>query len=262
LVVQYATGQTGNTTVVYSLTKGSNEINYKYPSDIEYFQVLTAITISDAIKLWSGQTNNSSTSLKSIIEGYTKIYWNNTGSGLQGNWQNPPKETKNLYYSKLFEDYNNQYITILQRGVDPYSPIYTNKYGIGRLLGLPNETDINFTASTRLNIPIQKLTNTNNVSVQDFRTQDSTFYSSYFFRPGRQWSGFTTTNLGYYGALDAQYRDFLQYSPNLTLRRLYATTNDSIINNVNCVISDKLNDTYQNIVGTLLEPQNAYYDAS
>ena len=262
MVIQYATGQTGNATVVYNLSKGSNEINYKYPSDIEYFQVLTAITISDAIKLWSGQTNNSSTSLKSIIEGYTKIYWNNTGSGLQGNWQNPPKETKNLYYSKLFEDYNNQYITILQRGVDPYSPIYTNKYGIGRLLGLPNETDINFTASTRLNIPIQKLTNTNNVSVQDFRTQDSTFYSSYFFRPGRQWSGFTTTNLGYYGALDAQYRDFLQYSPNLTLRRLYATTNDSIINNVNCVISDKLNDTYQNIVGTLLEPQNAYYDAS
>jgi hypothetical protein len=265
MVIQYATGQTGNTTVVYSLTQGSNEINYKYPSDIEYFQVLTAITISDAIKLWNVLPSipgggSDSASLRAIIEGYTSIYWNNTGSGLFGNWQNPPKVSRNLYYNDLFEDYNNQYITILQRGVDPYSPMYTNEYGIGRLLGFPNETDIKFTASTRLNIPIQKLTNTNNVSVQDFRTQNSTFYSSYFFRPGNQWSGFTTTNLGYYGALDAQYR--LRIGINKRLRVLYAKTKDSIIDNVNCVVSDKLNNTYMNYVGTLIEPQNAYYDES
>jgi hypothetical protein len=202
MVVQYATGQTGNTTVVYSLTQGSNEINYKYPSDIEYFQVLTAITVSDAIKLWEGKTNNSSASLRAIIEGYTSIYWNTTNYGV---WRNSFREIKDVYYKDAFEDYENQYITILQRGVDPYSPLYTNEYGIGRLLGFPNENDFKFKASTRLNIPIQKLTNTNYVSVQDFLTQESTFYSSYFFRPGNQWSGFTSTNLGYYGAFDASF---------------------------------------------------------
>ena len=202
MVIQYATGQKENATVVYNLTQGSNEINYKYPSDIEYFQVLTAITVSDAIKLWEGKTNNSSASLRAIIEGYTSIYWNTTNYGV---WRNSFREIKDVYYKDAFEDYENQYITILQRGVDPYSPLYTNEYGIGRLLGFPNENDFKFKASTRLNIPIQKLTNTNYVSVQDFLTQDSTFYSSYFFRPGNQWSGFTSTNLGYYGAFDASF---------------------------------------------------------
>ena len=270
MVIQYATGQTGNATVVYNLTKGSNEINYKYPSDIEYFQVLTAITVSDAIKLWTvppSRTGGSgSASLKSIIEGYTKIYWNNTES-VPIFWRPdtkivPSDPDEYLYYKDLFEDYDNQYITILQRGVDPYSPMYTNEYGIGRLLGFPKETDIKFTTSTRLNIPIQKLTNSNNVSVQDFITQSSTFYSSYFFRPGNQWSGFTTTNLGYYGALDSSNLSY--YGLNNSQG---ATT--TIINGVNCVISLNTNDTYRNQTGPIMGPRgttrgplNSYYDES
>jgi hypothetical protein len=252
MVIQYATGQTGNATVVYNLTQGSNEINYKYPSDIEYFQVLTAITVSDAIKLWRGNRGGGFSSLKSIIEGYTNIIWHNTGSG--GSWRGP-NQTGILYYKELFEDYNNQYITILQRGVDPYSPLYKNEYGIGLLLGFDNETDVKFTASTRLNIPIQKLTNNNNnnnsVSVQDFLTQNSTFYSSYFFRPGRQWSGFTTTNLGYYGALDSS--NFSYYGLNNS-----KGVKTSIIDGVNCVISLETNYLYSNV----LNQANAYYNES
>jgi hypothetical protein len=257
MVIQYATGQTGNTTVVYNLSKGSNEINYKYPSDIEYFQVLTAITISDALILIRSSPVPLPSSFGDIIKGYTKIYWNNTEENefLYG-WRENSKETDNLYYRDLFEDYNNQYITILQRGVDPYSPMYTNEYGIGRILGLNNETDIKFTASTRLNIPIQKLTNTNYVSVQDFLTQDSTFYSSYFFRPGRQWSGFTTTNLGYYGALDAQYWNNQEYTKGNTFQLWSKTTTASTINGINFVVSQTFNATYKN----LFNPYSAYYD--
>ena len=134
--------------------------------------------------------------------------------------------------------------------------MYTNEYGIGRILGLSNETDIKFTASTRLNIPIQKLTNTNDVSVQDFKTQNSTFYSSYFFRPGNQWSGFTTTNLGYYGALDTQYREEQRYSKGYTFQLWNTTTTASTINGVNFVVSQTYNDTYKN----LFNPQDSYYD--
>jgi hypothetical protein len=278
MVIQYATGQTGNATVVYNLTQGSNEINYKYPSDIEYFQVLTAFTISDAIKLWdvppSRAGGSGSASLKSIIEGYTKIYWNNTESVSNSLWRSDTKTTPSdpdeyLYYKDIFEDYENQYITILQRGVDPYSPMYTNEYGIGRLLGFPKETDIKFKTSARLNIPIQKLTNTDDISVQDFRTQNSTFYSSYFFRPGNQWSGFTTTNLGYYGALDAQYRNFLENNSANVFAGLYRNTNTSTINGVNCVISVNYNRTFENSTGPIMGPRgsvrgplNAYYDES
>ena len=45
-----------------------------------------------------------------------------------------------------FEGFENQYILILQRGVDPYSPLYTNKYGIGKILGFTNEDDVVVTA--------------------------------------------------------------------------------------------------------------------
>jgi hypothetical protein len=277
MVIQYATGQTGNATVVYNLSTGSDEINYKYPSDIEYFQVLTAITISDAIKLWEGKTNDSSASLRAIIEGYTSIYWNTTSvnTSLITTWRFGFREIQNVYYKDAFDDYENQYITILQRGVDPYSPLYTNEYGIGRLLGFPNENDFKFKASTRLNIPIQKLTNTlviddvNLVSVQDFESQNSTFYSSYFFRPGNQWSGFTSTNLGYYGALDASYLakidlDTLVYetrdafSLRLTTKQQFIY-NTKTIGVVNSNTANLNNAIYYGGVNYDAYPANAYY---
>ena len=195
MVIQYATGQTGNATVVYNLSKGSNEINYKYPSDIEYFQVLTAITISDAIKLWTvppSRTGGSgSASLKSIIEGYTKIFWNNTESISNSLWRSDTKSVPSdpdeyLYYKDIFEDYDNQYITILQRGVDPYSPTFENKYGIGKLLGYPNEDDIIVRANTRLNVPVQAL-NTTSISVQPFSNQNDYFLFIIFFQTWHCW---------------------------------------------------------------------------
>jgi hypothetical protein len=101
-----------------------------------------------------------------------------------------------------FSDIENQFILILQRGVDPYSPKYTNEYRLGRLFGKNiDDTDLTITAQTRLNIPIQKLTQTN-ISVQPFN-QNGMFYPSYFFTPGNDFSGFTTSTVGYYGSIDA-----------------------------------------------------------
>ena len=273
--VTYANTQLSNSTVTYSLSTGSTEVNYKFPADIEYYQVLTAITINDAINLISNPTcttcqqytietnyNNSSQitisidyddcvdgpktiSLSSyfepddskwypesidicsctppvitgqgsvtniiscsvnptlsgfleLLDGGSQVYFNrNLSTGL--GWR--PQQNIFFRFKNVIQNYGNQYITILQRGVDPYSPKYVNKYGLGKIFGLPSENSLVITASTRTNIPIQAL-GSSSISVQA-RSQSANFNQSKFFEPGNDYSAFTTVNLGYYSGLDS-----------------------------------------------------------
>ncbi|MFN9899767.1 MAG: hypothetical protein ACK55Z_13460, partial [bacterium] len=50
--------QTQSQSLQYFLNTGTTEDNYKFPMDVEYFQVVTALTISEAAQLWN--TSNSS----------------------------------------------------------------------------------------------------------------------------------------------------------------------------------------------------------
>jgi len=195
--VEYAnpTNQTINFSQTYFLSNGSSEVNYKFPSDREYYQVITAITISDAAKLWNISNQSS---LPSALVSPTSILWSIKDAFA---WKAQDPET--YYTSEVFADFQNQYITIIQRGVDPYSPTYTNGYGIGKILGLPNENDLYLTANTRLNIPIQKITS--GIAVQEFTSQSNIFYPSYFFEAGDQFKEFSTSSVGYYGRFDSNF---------------------------------------------------------
>ena len=203
--VSYAVSQTTNiaTPVVYNLPYGSGETNYKFPADIEYYQVVTALTVSQAAQIWNTGTTQSfgnvlNTTSRSIPWRPRYLGWGVDGVAINFNAFN------------YFEDAQNQYILVLQRGVDPYSPKYVNEYSLGTLFGT-NESDPNWvvTAETRVNIPIQKL-NVSNMSVQPY-DQSNMYYQSYFFKPGtttsqvpgQSFTGFTTTNTAYYGSLDA-----------------------------------------------------------
>lgn len=211
VTVNYATSQYVSGSVVYDLPYGSDNIKYKYPSDVEFYQVVTAITISQAIALWntgSTQTFPNVLNYPTIIDEYrggtfpsssTNVAWTGTGYNSVIN----PLE--------FYQNYDTQYILILQRGVDPYSPKYKNKYGIGKLLGLPNEDDVVVNVSTRLNIPIQPLNPIYSTSVQKHTNQSYINYQSYYFNPGipgssavgEKYTGFTTNNISYYGGLDS-----------------------------------------------------------
>lgn len=197
ITIQYAnpTNQTSNSSQTYFISTGSTETNYKFPMDREYYQVITAITIADAALLWN--TSNPNSLPGALIAG-TSILWNIRDAG---GWQHS-KRTQ-FYTSEVFDDFENQYITIVQRGVDPYSPKYTNGYGIGKILGLPNENDLYVTADTRLNIPIQKITS--GIATQEFSSQSNIFYPSYFFEAGNGFTGFSTSSVGYYGRFDAHF---------------------------------------------------------
>jgi hypothetical protein len=203
--VSYAVSQTQNiaTPVVYNLPYGSEETNYKFPADVEYYQVVTALTVSQAAQIWNTGTTQSFGNVinnPSISKRWRRL-------SIVG-WVLERTVVVNPY--DYFESGQDQYILVLQRGVDPYSPKYTNEYCLGTLFGT-NESDLNWTvtAQTRVNIPIQKL-NVSNMSLQPYDQSDM-FYQSYFFKPGttttptpgQSFTGFTTQNTAYYGSLDA-----------------------------------------------------------
>ena len=220
--ISYAISQYSNSSpITYSLPSGSTITNNIYASDIEYFQVVTAITVSQAATMWNTGTTQT---LPNLLNSPTNTQIWRRASGklaiITGNTINP------LEY---YEDYGNQIILILQRGVDPYSPLYTNQYGIGKILGYSTEDAVIITGNTRLNIPIQKLAPplplTTNISVQSFAGQEEIYYQSYFFNPGiagsstygEAYTAFTSTNLGYYGSLDNVNYSVPPYSAGLYL---------------------------------------------
>jgi hypothetical protein len=224
-VVEYCdpNDQLNNLSVNYLLSSGSTLTNYKFPSDIEYFQVLTGLTVAQASTIWDTTTSGL---LPNIMNSGTAVIYNQKTSN---GWQTPVTSPE-YKISDLFDSFSDKYILILQRGVDPYSPLYQNTYGIGKLFGLASEDSLKITTTTRLNIPIQKLPN-NTISVQSFSSQDNIFYPSHFFvGSSSQYSAFTTSIVGYYGAYDA------------VNKPLY--TNSSSVNNVNCLVSSTSNSSW------------------
>ena len=213
-------GTLGGTATYTLINSGETCQRYVYPSDIEYYQVLTAITISTSTV--NGVTvpfveNAANTGgffegvlqQTSIIENYLdRVIPYPTGAKTLEN-------TVNLTPTSYLDGFTKQVILILQRGVDPYSPKIPNKYSIGTLFGT-NESDPNwtFTANTRLNIPIQKVPTGSQTFVPQHNVQDNIYFQSYFFTPGiagsttpgLQFSSYTTSNVGYYGALDGNPR--------------------------------------------------------
>jgi hypothetical protein len=207
IVVNYANTQNTTSSETYLLPPISTIPNYSgitrniYPADIEYYQVLTAITISQAKTIWTTGTTHSfpnilnSTSIINVYE--QSLFWG-------------PNSTLTINPIEYYDSYEDQVILILQRGVDPYSPKLNNEYDVSLIFGQPFGTLV-FTASTRFNIPIQQISSSSSISVQSYPSQDNIFYSSQFFTPGipsttlpgLQFTAYTTSATTYYGFQDA-----------------------------------------------------------
>jgi hypothetical protein len=206
--VSYATTETSEQTITYSLSKLSTLDRQYYPMDREYYQVLTAITISEAIKIWN--TSELET-FPNVLDAPSRVFLRKKRVGIFGYSE---EEDDLISPLSVLDDIDNKYILILQRGVDPYSPKFVNEYKLGRLFGKSID-DPNFTLniSTRLNIPIRRLQNSNK-SVQSFN-QNEMFYPSYFFTPGADFSAFTTSTIGYYGRIDSTYSNPILNNKNM-----------------------------------------------
>jgi hypothetical protein len=127
---------------------------HRFPIDIEYFQVITAMTYNQ----FSGQCVtqlqnslnqkyffNSTRFFKSFnrdVNGYTYF----TGA-LFGD--------ETLRSIQFVRDAAQNYVVILNRGVDPYTSKIDIEYGLGKLFGYNLEDGVKVRGFYRMNIPIQ-----------------------------------------------------------------------------------------------------------
>ncbi len=195
------------------LKESSEYVDYmKYKSDIEYFQVLTAITYSEFIAM-----GGSSTSLSDHGTFYRRLFKSPMWIGKATNSNNGRYE---MSYQGLVNLNTNSFpglssakIVICTRGVDPYSPKFNTKYDISRILNRPIGT-IEVQGDYRINIPVKsggislgnKKKSIRHVQIQNNNDTDENggrlFFDSFFFTPGSEFQPYETEMPKYYGSLD------------------------------------------------------------
>jgi hypothetical protein len=197
VVVKYANPSNAKSSLetTYVLPYGIDIDKYLYPSDIEYYQVLTGLTIGDFKKI----ANNKKDSFLNICLGEEKplLFYDRKGNDNEINkWENNiiPELKSTISY---FNNIENQYVLILQRGVDPYSPLYDNDFELGKVFGFDDTKSIRIQTKTRLNVPIQALSPTSTSSMQGVDNPAEILFDSYFLQPINPLS-FKTNAIGYY----------------------------------------------------------------
>jgi len=135
---------------------------HKFPIDIEYFQVITGMTYGS----FSGQCNQSSPQLPNSLNKkyfrndttFFQMYNNKNGDNYPGRGYiydiggSGISSLDSMIYTRNAKD---NFVVILNRGVDPYSSRIPIEYGVGKLFGYLSESAVKITGYYRMNIPIQ-----------------------------------------------------------------------------------------------------------
>lgn len=190
----------GNITTNYN-TPGlaaalTSQLIYTYPSDVEYFQVITAVTVTQFMAFMS---------YPGTLTGSFADILNSTISITGGTSIITPKIVDAI-------DKDNTYVVICQRGVDPYSPKINTTFQLGKIFGFSSYSDVPVSGEYRLNIPVQNNTTATNEilfnhgAVTDNATQNNGFklYNpSYVFIPdSTNYQSYNTILHSYYSSLD------------------------------------------------------------
>jgi hypothetical protein len=182
--------QTENLTRDYTILPGSNEITdysnntYRYPTDLEYFQVIDNVSVAEFVQKNPANAQINSFAVVNLnpiyyIKKYgilphgdgcadnTPNYQNNQDCSCGPNmvtdadWQwngfqqdGPLTKAQPLTY---FQSGSTQRVVILQRGVDPHSPLIKTKIDLSRIYGWANynQTGLVKELFLRVNVPIR-----------------------------------------------------------------------------------------------------------
>jgi len=233
VIVRYANPDGTSSTplqVSYFLSQSDDTFFHKFPMDIEYFQVVTAMTYNtfsaqcqyDILSLNNRFLNNDIV-LREVSENLTFSYY----APSPPHPSYPPGRVYNPM--SLYKKHEEQVLIFLVRGVDPNSTRQTCQFDLSRLFGFPTNSWGHrvVTGNYKLNIPIQPSSNTSNVnglravrhnfgltgtSVNILTTIDTItgiplYYDSYHFRLSTtglaKFSGFSSDLPSYYSALDS-----------------------------------------------------------
>lgn len=176
--------------VLNGSTKIENE-NYKFASDLEYFQVIKSITYSDFV---TQNSNSFTTSFLRQIDEQIKFFNNQGNDGVT------------TYYD-YYENWvgGNIGILIMVRGVDPYSGKKKIKYDLSRIFGYNTWGNVEVDGDFYLNIPVQP--GLKNVRHNEFNTNLENhngylYYNSFTYTAGTNFTPYTTDLQSYYSSLD------------------------------------------------------------
>ena len=242
ITVNYANPAGGNSSANYTISATTGLLEngddvYRFPSDIEYFQSITGMTVADFKALSASGGNGirgriidsymdivhdvyddgSNNPLLAIPVGGNTDYLNTTSlfydpDTTNGGFSMGPVIGGNAGGTALrwdcLKDANETGIVFLVRGVDPYSSRQTCTYDLSNLFGYALGTaGLTIEGQFKLNIPIQggfrnvrhgsPSTITN--SSPDSYSSTHLFYPSYSFSPdSSMYQSYTTTATSYY----------------------------------------------------------------
>jgi hypothetical protein len=207
---------------LYTITQDTGDTLYhKFAMDVEYFQVITGMTYSDFATLCNPGSSNQTLNNRFLNNSMRWDYVGPDSCWISTGFVNP---LTNL------DNYVDQGIVFMVRGVDPNTSRRQHSYDLSILFGYPLGTPgYSVTGQYKMNWPIQgsyksvshtnMVANTTNTDVAN-STGQILYYDSFHFQPAIGSGGFSsfTSNLpSYYSSLDRTIPTFTPTSAPLPL---------------------------------------------
>jgi len=203
-----------------SLQQYENVVFQKFPTDVEYFQVITAMTYGNFSNLnptpQTGQYNTPT------ITQYDSLRYRFTDNFMtmfaeikdpQGIYTNYRYGTDYNTFRPIYTmpDQKQYVVAFLVRGVDPHSSRQPMNIDISKLMGKSSYGSVVISGNYKLNIPIQPglvLPRHNDIRVNTSISPTTgqghpIFFDSYFYQVPSNFSSYTTNLIANYSALDA-----------------------------------------------------------
>jgi len=218
----------------------ATDSKYFFPSDLEYFQVITGMSYNQFVSLnvinpsFQNFIVLSDSLYKRLSKEFT-LYWNPSARQIGAPFAAPT-------LSDYLSYYNGQplYIIFMVRGVDPYSGKHKVKYDLSRLFGYFFPNKITVEGNYYLNIPIQAggrcVRHDQLVSNSDTQTDGNNsnatlrlYYDSYLFQPGVNWNSYNSDLHLYYSSLDGTQINKFQPPGVSTLPSIFNTSNFNLV---------------------------------
>jgi hypothetical protein len=231
LTVTYANPANPNlalSSTIHILQSGGSESFMEYSPDIEYFQVVTGLTIGDYETLSPSISVNPTLFHSEFLK--HKIQYEilfpcspsivitppDTTTQSDGDGNSVTIRINNFIAIEQIPNYKTGYeVMILVRGVDPHTPKQRIKYDLSKIFGHTTPNTVTVEGSYYLNQPIKSSTlQPKSHNTADNSTTTGLYFPSYTFTPNpTEYSAFTSVNPYFYVSTDDTTFDLLNYKP-------------------------------------------------
>jgi len=212
ITVSYANPDgSGNLSQLYLITGATDDANYcKFPIDLEYFQIIHSSSVSDFIA--DSNPSELNTLTNRFLNNYSLV------TQIDGSGSVFSNESQTTINNSCFNNFGNQILVFLVRGVDSNSTRTTCQFDLSRIYGY--DVDFNTTwnplytisGQFKLNIPIQgsyRCVRHNDPSIIansssiDSYSNEFLYYNSFHFLPSpTNFLPFQTNLTTFYSKID------------------------------------------------------------